>query len=106
MVKPQIFSLYLSVNMRKNIKIVIAVLLLAIGIFSASIMYLLTNRVRISSELIMLGDLSNDNRWDESDVRQLDEFLKNPFMHSNLKQFKTDVHRKGSSRLLTLVANF
>lgn len=81
--------------MRKNIKIIIAVLLLAIGIVSASIMYLPTNRVRISSELIMLGDLNNDNRWDVSDVKELDEILKNPFMHSKLKQFKTDVNRNG-----------
>lgn len=70
-------------------------LLLTIGIVSAAIMYLPTNRVRISSELIMLGDLNNDNRWDESDVKGLEEFLKNPFMHSKLKHFKTDVNRNG-----------
>jgi len=81
--------------MSKNIKIIIAVLLLTIGIVSASIMYLPTNRVRISSELIMLGDLNNDKRWDESDEQGLEEFLKNPFMHSKLKQLKTDVNRNG-----------
>jgi hypothetical protein len=82
-------------NMRKIIKIIIAALLFAIGIVSATIMYLPTNRVNVSSELIMLGDLNNDNRWNESDLHELEKFLKNPFMHDKLKQFKTDVNRNG-----------
>ena len=61
--------------MSKTVKIIFAIVLLTIGIVSASIMYLPTNRVRISSELIMLGDLNNDNRWDEADVQELEEFL-------------------------------
>lgn len=43
----------------------------------------------------MLGDLNNDNRWDKSDLLEFEGFLKNPFLHSKLKQFKADINRNG-----------
>ena len=38
-----------------------------------------THRVDISSELVMMGDLDNDNRWTSTDLEILDTVLRNPF---------------------------
>lgn len=81
--------------MNKAIKIAVVITLIIIGIVSATIMYLPVNRVRISSELIMLGDMNDDQKWTESDLDELDDFLKNPFKHSKLKQLKTDINKNG-----------
>jgi hypothetical protein len=38
-----------------------------------------THRVNIRSELVMLGDLDNDNRWTSTDLEKLDAVLQDPF---------------------------
>lgn len=81
--------------MSKGIIIIIGVLLLVTATVLGMIFYLPVNRVDISSELIMLGDLNNDNKWDESDLKELKALLENPFAQNRLKNFKTDINRNG-----------
>ncbi len=81
--------------MHKSIKTMIAFLLIfTIGI-TGTILYLPTNRVKIDSELLMLGDLNNDNQWDELDINELSSILQNPFMKNRLLQYKVDINQNG-----------
>lgn len=57
--------------------------------------YLPVNRVGISAELIMLGDLNNDNRWGAKDRDALNAVLANPFLADNLTLLKMDLNRNG-----------
>ncbi|TAL39871.1 MAG: hypothetical protein EPN93_00340 [Spirochaetes bacterium] len=53
------------------------------------------NRVNIHSQLIMLGDLNGDNRWDEMDRSLLVDFIEDPFSFDSLTALKTDANRNG-----------
>lgn len=55
--------------MRLLLKIAMGVVLAAFAAMAGAYFYLPVNR--ISSELIMLGDLNNDNRWDVKDREAL-----------------------------------
>ena len=57
--------------MNKPLKIISVLILLIVSTIVFSFFYLPVNRVGISSELIMLGDLNNDNRWDAKDKNYL-----------------------------------
>lgn len=81
--------------MRRSIKIIIAVILVLTGVIIGAVLYLPINRVTISSELIMLGDLNNDHQWNELDIKEFDAYLSNPFMKSSLIQYKVDMNQNG-----------
>lgn len=53
--------------MRLALKITLVIVLLIIVAIAFSYFYLPVNRVGITSELIMLGDLNNDNKWDTNE---------------------------------------
>ena len=53
------------------------------------------NKIGIRSELIMLGDFNNDNKWDAKDRKFLEEFLKEPFSFPVIDAVKVDVNRNG-----------
>ena len=74
-------------------KIALVIFILAIVTAVLSYVYLPINRVGITSELVMLGDLNNDNRWDSRDGDILDDVLANPFLTDNLTQLKIDVNK-------------
>lgn len=74
--------------------VIVFLLILTIGI-TGTILYLPTNRVKIDSELLMLGDLNNDNKWDEKDIDELSSILQNPFMKNSLLQYKVDINQNG-----------
>ena len=40
----------------------------------------------------MLGDLNNDNRWDNNDKDKLNDVLANPFFYDRLTQLKIDIN--------------
>jgi len=79
--------------MRLLLKITLVIIVITIIAIVFSYFYLPVNRIKISSELIMLGDLNNDNRWDSKDKHKLSEVLANPFMSNRLTQLKIDINR-------------
>jgi hypothetical protein len=54
-----------------------------------------TVRVPITAELIMLGDLNEDNRWNKQDEEILIKFVRSPHDYSNRIAFKVDVNHNG-----------
>jgi hypothetical protein len=81
--------------MNLSLKISLIVIVLLISAMSISYFYLPVNRVGISSELIMLGDLNNDNQWDETDRKELSQMQASPFISSALTQLKVDIDKNG-----------
>ena len=75
----------------------IAVLFMVIAVvaMAAAYFYLPVNRVGITSELIMLGDLNDDNRWDVKDRDALNTVIANPFFADSLTLLKMDLNRNG-----------
>jgi len=82
--------------MRRIWKIAILFILVAVAAMAAAYFYLPVNRVGISSELIMLGDLNDDNRWDAKDRDALNTVRANPFLTDSLTLLKVDLNRNGS----------
>ncbi len=82
--------------MRLIWKIAILFILVAIVAMAAAYFYLPVNRVGITSELIMLGDLNDDNRWDDKDRDALNAVVANPFLADSLTLLKMDLNRNGS----------
>jgi hypothetical protein len=82
-------------NMRLIWKIAILFLLMTLIALAVAYFYLPVNRVGINSELIMLGDLNDDNRWDAKDRDALNAVLANPFLVDNLTLLKMDLNRNG-----------
>ena len=80
--------------MSKPLKIILVIIAFSILTIITSYIYLPINRVGITSELIMLGDLNNDNTWDDKDGNKLQESLANPFFSSSLSQQKIDINKK------------
>ncbi|MFH1030499.1 MAG: hypothetical protein V1770_04535 [bacterium] len=81
--------------MKKYIKIALFIILAAI-IIGFSFYYLLPiKRIGISSELIMLGDFNNDNKWDDKDKQILDKFILEPFSYSSDIALKVDMNKNG-----------
>lgn len=54
-----------------------------------------TNKVDITSELVMLGDMNDDNKWNEEDESFLSEFVLKPFYFSKVDSLKVDVNKNG-----------
>jgi len=81
--------------MSKPLKIILVIIAFSILTIITSYIYLPINRVGITSELIMLGDLNNDNTWDDKDNHKLQESLANPFFSSSLSQLKIDINKNG-----------
>ena len=44
----------------------------------------------------MLGDLNNDNQWNNKDHSTLDDVLAHPFQYDSLLQLKMDINRNGA----------
>lgn len=68
---------------------------IAVVAMAGAYFYLPVNRVGISAELIMLGDLNDDNRWDGNDRKALHAVLTNPFLTDSLTLLKMDLNRNG-----------
>jgi hypothetical protein len=79
--------------MRLVLKITLVMVVLAVAAIVFSYFYLPVNRVGISSELIMLGDLNNDQRWDNKDKDKLNDVLANPFLSDRLTLLKIDINK-------------
>jgi hypothetical protein len=75
------------------LKITFIIILLIVSAIVFSYFYLPVNRVGIISELIMLGDLNNDNRWDNKDKDKLNDVLANPFFSDRLTLLKIDINK-------------
>lgn len=73
-----------------SIFIISFLILAALGIY----IYLAfpTVRIPITAELIMLGDLNEDNRWDKQDDIILTGFMRTPHAYSDRVAFKVDVN--------------
>jgi len=82
--------------MNRQFKVILILLVLIVTGVAVSIFYLPTNRVGITSELIMLGDLNDDNRWDNKDKKHLADILLNPFSQDKLTLLKIDINKNGS----------
>lgn len=82
--------------MRHIWKIAILFILVAVVAMAAAYFYLPVKRVGISAELIMLGDLNDDNRWDDKDRDALNAVVANPFLVDSLTLLKMDLNRNGS----------
>ena len=82
--------------MRLIWKIAILFILVAVVATAAAYFYLPVKRVRISSELVMLGDLNDDSRWDAKDRDTLNVVLINPFLADSRTLLKMDLNRNGS----------
>ena len=54
-----------------------------------------THRVEVRSELVMLGDLDDDNRWTDNDLKTLDAFLHNPFSMPDSITCRIDMNQNG-----------
>jgi len=81
--------------MARSLKIV-AVLFISLAAISVALyMFLPVNRVKISSELIMLGDLNNDKKWNNADAEMLKDVLNKPFAYDSLTQIKLDLNKNG-----------
>lgn len=81
--------------MSKALKITLSIFILIVTAIFFSYSYLPVNRVGITSELVMLGDLNNDSKWDDKDQNRLEEILVNPFLADNLTQLKMDINKNG-----------
>lgn len=82
-------------HMRLIWKIAILFLIMALVALAVAYFYLPVHRVGIASELIMLGDFNQDNRWDAKDRDALNAMLANPFLADNLTLLKMDLNRNG-----------
>ena len=79
--------------MRLVIKITLVIIVFTTVVIVFSYFYLPVNRVGITSELIMLGDLNNDNKWDSEDKNKLNDVLANPFFYDSMTQLKIDINK-------------
>ena len=79
--------------MRLALKITLAVVLLTAAGLVLAYLYMPVNRVAITSELVMLGDLNNDNQWDLKDAETLSDVLADPFRSDRRTMLKIDVNR-------------
>lgn len=76
--------------------IVLAVSTIFISISILIYYSLPTNKVGITSELVMLGDMNRDNVWNEKDEKILSEFISNPFYFSSIDSYKVDINKNGN----------
>jgi len=81
--------------MRSLVKILVILVLLGFAAVLYAYWNVPVNQVGITSELVMLGDLNNDNRWDAEDRQILQNVLNNPFAAEQLVQFKLDINKNG-----------
>jgi hypothetical protein len=79
-------------KMFKMITVIIGIVIVTVLITYSSIP---VNKIGIHSELVMLGDLNGDNKWDGDDAEKLDQFLLEPFSFSAGDAIKVDVNRNG-----------
>jgi hypothetical protein len=74
--------------------VLIACILAAIG-YAYWKLVIPTHRVEVRSELIMLGDLDDDNRWTDNDLKILDAFLLDPFSMTDSVTCRIDMNQNG-----------
>ncbi len=80
-------------TMRLALRIALAFVLLTAAGLALAYLYLPVNRVAITSELVMLGDLNNDNQWNLKDAETLSDVLADPFRSDRRMMLKIDVNR-------------
>ena len=54
-----------------------------------------SHRVEVRSELVMLGDLDDDHRWTDNDLKTLDAFLHDPFSMTDSLACRIDMNQNG-----------
>jgi len=82
-------------KMKKTGRIVI-VFLLGTGVAGLTAYRMLpVYRTGVHSQLVMLGDLNGDHRWDEKDAAALRRILEDPFSCPVLDAVKVDANRNG-----------
>ena len=81
--------------MKKTLKVLGALAVLAAGALAAAYFTLPVNRVNMRSRLVMLGDFNNDNKWDKADQSLLDLVLADPWARPAETVYKADVNHNG-----------
>ena len=79
-------------------KAMISITIFVVVIVAASaIVYfeLPVHKVHLRSELVMLGDLNNDHKWDKQDEAILRGLLQDPFSFSSIDAERADLNRNG-----------
>jgi len=74
--------------------VLIACILAAIG-YAYWKLVIPTHRVEVRSELVMLGDLDDDKRWTDNDLKILDAFLLDPFYIPYSITCRIDMNQNG-----------
>jgi hypothetical protein len=83
-------------KLSRKTKIIYGVLITFLIVIGTAIYFELPiNKVPIRSELVMLGDFNNDQKWDKQDEAQLEKILQNPFSFSRFIVEKADINRNG-----------
>lgn len=82
--------------MSKKAKIGIGIIVIVIAAVSAVVYFELpVHKVHLKSELVMLGDFTNDRKWDKQDEAVLQDLLQDPFSFSPIDAEKADLNRNG-----------
>jgi hypothetical protein len=72
--------------------VLIACILAAIG-YAYWKLVIPTHRVEVRSELVMMGDLDDDHRWTDNDLKVLDAFLHDPFSMTDSIACRIDMNQ-------------
>ncbi|OGW33045.1 MAG: hypothetical protein A2X59_03915 [Nitrospirae bacterium GWC2_42_7] len=81
--------------MKKSKLLLIAVCIISVIVYAYWKLAIPTHRTDIQSELVMLGDMDNDNRWTANDLKLIDAFLKDPFTASGDFRWRLDLNKNG-----------
>lgn|SRR5574341_74665 len=85
-----------AVAMSRKAIIIVAIVVIIITAVSSVIYFELpVHKVRLKSELVMLGDFNNDHKWDKQDEAILQDLLRDPFSFSPIDTEKADLNRNG-----------
>lgn len=82
---------------QRFLKYTASVLLLIVAIAVSRSLFLPTVRVAPDSQLIMLGDLNNDNKWSQEDLALLKNFFSAPFSFPTSTAFLIDINNDGQT---------
>jgi hypothetical protein len=82
-------------KMKKLIKTLAYLAVLAAAALAAAYYTLPVNRVNMRSRLVMLGDFNSDNKWNKADQDLLDLVLADPWAQPAETVYKADVNHNG-----------
>lgn len=81
--------------MKKKNKIFLSFILLIVVGIGLFIFIPPIKRINVYSSLIMLGDLNDDKKWDQLDMKMLQNYIDDPFSFNTMQAFKIDVNKNG-----------